>query len=260
MTVVLAALLAAALAAAVVAGWAALRGRRAVIRAEAASTELAARVTDGLRALEVAEQHQRAAEARAQGAESRLRAAEQKAGEAERKAGEAERRVGEAMRRAAEAEKAGEESEAARAVWELERLRLEREWLDVVGPGVPLPAAWDGTVAAVVATELAVIREVIGTPSELSVHSPPRPPSPARAAVVARVSVELLRALARSGEEMEVTVDGRAVSVFQPLQPGDRPPDLAALTGVARSAGLELTFELEEGRSVARLALTPAGA
>lgn len=255
MTVVLAALLAAVFVAALLLGWAARREHHAVLRAESASTELSTRVSAALGAAEAAELQMRAADVRAQAAEGRLRAAEQRAAEAERKAGEAERRVGEAMRRADEAERAGAESDAARAVWDLERLRVEREWLDVVGPGVPLPVPWDGTVGAVVATELSVIREVIGTPSELSVQSPPRPPSPGQAAVVARVSVELLRTLARSGEEMQVTVDGREMMVMQPHHPADRPPDLAALTGVAQAAGLQLNFDLQEERSIARLAL-----
>ena len=255
MTVVLAALFAAALVAALLLAWTARRGRQAARRAEAASSELSVRLSEALRSAEEAQQQMRAADVRTQAAEGRLRAAEQRAGDAERKAGEAERRVGEAMRRAAEAERAGEESEAVKAAWELERLRVEREWLDVVGPGVPLPVPWDGTIAAVVATELSVIREVIGTPSDLSVQSPSRLPSPGHAAVVARVSVELLRALARSGEEMEVMVDAQALTVAQPLQPGDQPPDLAALAEVARAADLDLTVELLESQSIARLSL-----
>lgn len=255
MIVVLAVLLAVAVAAAVALGWSASRRREGLNRARQEVTQLNARVAEALRSAEEVEQQKRAADVRAGAAEGRLRAAEQRAGDAERKAGEAERRVGEAMRRAAEAERSGAESEAARAVWELERLRVEREWLDVVGPGVPLPVAWDGTIAAVVATELSVIREVIGTPSELSVQSPPRPRSPARAAVTARVSVEMLRTLARSGEEMQVTVDGQAMTVTQPLYPGEQPSDLSPLSGVALAAGLDLTFETEEGRTVARLAL-----
>lgn len=255
MTVVLAVLLALAVVTAGALAWSA-RGRRAALqKAEAGTAELTERLGEASRSAEEIDQQKRAAEVRAAAAEGRLRAAEQRAGDAERKAGEAERRVGEAMRRAAEAERAGEESDAARAAWELERLRVQREWLDVVGPGVELPVAWDGTIAAVVATELSVIREVIGTPSELSVQDPPQPASPAKAAVTARVSVEMLRALARSGEEMDVRMDREALSVTQPLYPGDEAPDLAALASVAAAAGLDLTVVVEDGRTVTRLAL-----
>lgn len=255
MIVVLAVLLAVAVVAAVVLGWTAQRRQHALGEAEKATAQLNARVGESARATEEVEQQKRAADVRAAAAEARLRAAEQRAGESERRAGEAERRVGEAMRRAAEAERAGAESDAARAVWDLERLRVQREWLDVVGPGVPLPVAWDGTIAAVIATELSVIREVIGTPSELSVQSPPRPSSPAQAAVTARVSVELLRTLARSGEEMEVTVDGEALTVTQSLYPGEKPSDLAPLAEVTKDTGLGLSFETQDGRTIARLAL-----
>lgn len=255
MTVVLAVLLAVAVVVAVVLAWAARARSQALRQAEAEASNLRDRMGEAVRGTEEADQQRRAAEVRAQAAEGRVRIAEQRAADAERKAGEAERRVGEAMRRAVEAERAGAESGAARAVWELERLRVEREWLDVVGPGVPLPVEWDGTIAAVIATELSVIREVIGTPSDLSVQSPPRPASPASAAVSARVGVEMLRTLARSGEEMGVTVDREAVTVTQPLYPGDPPPEVAALAEVARSAGLELTLETVEGRSTVRLSL-----
>lgn len=255
MTVALSVLLAVAVVAAVMSAWTAQRSRKAVGRAEESSAQMTARMGQAVRATEEAEQQKRAAEVRAAAAEGRVRTAEQRAADAERKAGEAERRVGEAMRRAAEAERSGAESDAARTVWDLERLRVEREWLDVVGPGVPLPVAWDGTIVAVVATELSVIREVIGTPSDLSVHSPTPPTSPVRAAVTARVSVEMLRTLARSGEEMNVQLDGETMTVTQPLYSGEQPPGLDSLIEVARAAGLDLSLRTDEGRSVARLAL-----
>ena len=109
--------------------------------------------------------------------------------------------------------------------------------------------------AAVVATELSVIREVMGTPSDLAVQEAPQPESPTRAAVTARVSVEMIRRLARSGEEMDVRVEGGALTVTQPLFPGDEPPDLASVAEVARTAGLDLTTEVSDGRSTARLDL-----
>ena len=254
-TVVLAVLLAAAVVAAAAFGTTWLRSRGAVRRAGEQVSELTQRLGQSGELVEQVEQQKRSAEVRATAAEGRARVAEQKAGDAERRAGDAERRVGEAMRRAEEAEKAGANSEAARAVWELERLRVQREWLDVVGPGVSLPVPWDGTIAAVVATELSVIREVIGTPSELTVQQAARPSSPARAAVTARVSVELLRTLARSGEEMQVVLSAEALTVGQPSPPGETPPDLAELARVADDAGLQLTVEAADGRSTARLVL-----
>lgn len=254
MTAVLAVVLAVAVLFAAALGWIAHRRGAAVRSAEERVAQAISRVEETAQRLEEVEQQNRAAEVRASAAEGRVRASEQKAAEAERRAGEAERRVGEVMRRAAEAERAGAESDAGRVVWELERLRVEREWLDVVGPGVPLPVPWDGTLAAVVATELSVIREVMGTPSGLSVEDPAPAASPARAAVTARISVELLRTLARSGEEMDVRVEGHTLTVGQPVFAGEAPPDLTALAGVAQMAGIELTVELSEGRSVARLA------
>lgn len=255
MTVALAAVAAVLLVATLAAAWRARRAGSALRGAEQRVEQLTGRLAEAVELLDGVEQEKRAADVRASAAEGRLRSAEQKATDAERRAGEAERRVGEEMRRAEEALQAAAESDPARAVWELERLRVEREWLDVVGPGVPLPAPWDGTIAAVVATELSVIREVIGTPSELTVQEASKPASPAVAAVTARVSVEMLRALARSGEEMEVAVSAEALTVSQPVHPGDEPPDLSALVAVAGEAGLDLTVEATEGRSRARLSL-----
>ncbi|HET6963787.1 MAG TPA: hypothetical protein VFH58_03380 [Acidimicrobiales bacterium] len=255
MTIALAAVAAVLFLVAVILAWAFRRNGSALRTARQRTEDLTGRLAEALERLEGSEQEKRAVDARAAAAEGRLRAAEQKSADAERRAGEAERRVGEEMRRAAEARRAAAESEAAGAVWELERLRVEREWLDVVGPGVPLPVPWDGTIAAVVATELSVIREVIGTPSDLTVEEGARPSSPAVAALTARVSVEMLRTLARSGEEMQVAVTGQALTVVQPVTPGDRPPDLTALVAVANEAGLALDVQAQDSRSVARLSL-----
>lgn len=245
----------------VVARRAAVSGRRAAARLE----ETQERLTVAAGELDRVEQEQRAAEVRATAAEGRVRAAEQRAGDAERRAGDAEKRVAEAMRRAGEAERRAEETERAgggsaapQAVWELERLRIEREWLDVVGPGIELPQGWDGTIAAVVATELAVIRETIGTPSQLTLRSPAVPASPALAAVTARMSVEMLRTLARSGEEMDVVLSGESLTVAQPVSPGERPPDLSDLSAVATTGGLALDTTEAGNRTEARLRLVPS--
>ena len=36
-------------------------------------------------------------------------------------------------------------ADVADALWELERLRLEREWNAIGGLAMPMPAGWDGT-------------------------------------------------------------------------------------------------------------------
>lgn len=252
MTVVLAVLLAVAVVLAVLLAVVALRRGRLAARARAEAAGTSERLAARSAELARAEQDRRAADSRVGAAEGRLRAAEQRASDAEKRAGEAERRVGEVMRRAEEAERAGAGSAAA-AVWELERLRVGREWVDVAGPGVDLPIPWDGTVAPVVATELSVIREVIGTPSDLSVSAPARPSSPARVAVAARVCVEMLRLLARSGAEMEVVLEGDTLVVSQPVYEGDTAPELGDVARVAAAAGLALTVDVAADRSVARL-------
>jgi hypothetical protein len=253
MTVALAVALAVVLVTAAALAWAARRSGLAARRAEERAEQVTGRLGEASGRLAQVQQQQRATEVRATAAEGRLRAAETKAGEAERRAGEAEKRVAEAMRRADEAERLGPSDEVAGAMWDLERSRMEREWLDVVGPGVPLPVPWDGSVDAVVAAELSVIREVIGTPSRLRLEEGNSFVSPAIAAAAARVSIEMLRTLARSGEEMEVVVGLDALTVVQPVSPGEEPPDLSGLAAVARGAGFDLTFAWSEGRSEARL-------
>jgi hypothetical protein len=242
--------------------------RGAEVKATAAENRLRAaeqKTTEAERRSGEAEKRVAEAMRRADEAVKAAEAAEQRAEEADRRAAEAERRAEEAERRAEEAERRAEEAEPGTArsgghegpaIWDLERLRIEREWLDVVGPGVPLPQPWDGTVNTVVATELSVIRETIGTPSELDLHPPSAPLSPARAAVAARVSVELLRTLARSGEEMDVTISPDELQVVQSIAPGETAPDLSALAAVAATADLELSLEVREGRSTARLRLS----
>lgn len=232
------------------------RGVRAGQDAQARIDQLNERLGEAVDLLEESDKQRRAAETRSTAAEGRIRAAEQKAHDAERRSGEAEKRVGEAIRRADEAVRAAADSDPARTVWELERLRVDREWLDVVGPGVELPVPWDGTIGAVVATELSVIREVMGTPSELSLVDSARLADPAMAAVTARVSVEMLRRLARSGDQMDVAVTAESVTVVQPVHPAEQPTDLSGLAEVASQAGLSLAYELADGRLQVRLSIT----
>src|SRR5438270_6104101 len=227
--------------------------RSAAGRARAAAREQAGRLRETVEQLERSEEQRRAADVRAGAAEGRARAADQRASDAEKRAGEAERRVGEALRRAGEAERRAAEADEVRAVWDLERVRMEREWLDVVGPGVPLPVPWDGSLGAVLATELAIIREVIGTPSDLDMDKGPRSLPPPLAAAAARLSVEMLRALARSGEEMTVRMGGGGISVVQRVGAGEQPPDLSELSEVARRAGFLLSVDLDPAGATTRL-------
>jgi hypothetical protein len=253
MTAALAAIAGVALACALLLAWAWSRQRAAARRSEERVSELNHGLSELTGRIEDSEQQRRAVDARLVAAEGRLKAADQRAGDAERRAGEAEKRVGEAMRRADEAARAAAESDETRAVWEMERLRVQREWLDVVGPGVDLPVPWDGSIAAVVATELSVIRETIGTPSELSVQEQVGHLPPGVAGVVARAAVEMLRTLARSGEEMTVEMAAGSLTVAQPVAPGEKPPDLLPLARVVSDAGLELSAEVSDSRLVSTL-------
>ena len=217
MTVVLAVVAAVAVLGVLVAGFmlrrVGLERRAADQRADAQG----ARLTEAATRLEEAERERKASQTRATAAENRVKDAEQRVGDAERRAGDAERRVSEALRRADEAlqRAAAGGHTSYEALWELERMRLRREWLDVVGPGEDLPVPWDTTVPAVMATELAIIREVMGTPSEMTGGPGPAAFGQDSAALAARTGVELLRRLARSGQEMRVEVAEDAVTVRQ---------------------------------------------
>lgn len=215
------------------------RARRAEDRAD----ELTGRLTEAVDLLEEIQSHKRAAEVKASAADGRARAAEQKATDAERRVGDAEKRIADANRKTAEAVNAGAEARSATAVREIERLRVLREWADVVGPGIALPVDWDRGIAAVVAAELSVIRETMGTPSELELATDRQVLDPATAAVAGRAGVELLRRLARSGEEMSVSLDQRALSVAQPLARDENRPDLSDLIEACSSAGMRLVIE-----------------
>lgn len=237
--------------------WVVRRSAARVREADARADQMTGRLAEAVDLLEEAESQKRAADRRAGSADDRIKAAEQKATYAERRAGDAEKRIAEAQRRAEDARRAAADSDPARTVWELERIRVEREWLDVVGPGIELPVPWDGSIAAVVATELAVIREVMGTPSELALAPGRGPSDPARAAVTARVSVELLRRLARSGEEMLVEVLADRLIVEQARAPGESAVDLSGLIAVAASAGMDLSVDPGDGMLKAVLEMDP---
>lgn len=129
---------------------------------------------------------------------------------------------------------------------QLERVRLDREWLEVAGPGVDLPVPWDESLASGVAIELAVIREVIGTPSEMSITAR----SPRRDPVALRVACELLRALARSGDEMRIVLSDDALTV---VQYQDHIPEVTRLQEVAEDYGMALFAGLDGDQVSTRL-------
>jgi hypothetical protein len=178
-----------------------------------------------------------------------------KAGAALESAAGAERRADEAKEQAGVYEQAlqarGEGESLDRPMWELERVRVEREWADLAGPGALLPVEWQPTVGAVVAIELEMIKEVIGTPASLEIDSSDGATSGSASALTARLSAELVRKLARSGEEMAVAIGASELTVAHP--DGGDPPDLQRLVDAAAWAGGELRQTVAEGNFVVRL-------
>jgi outer membrane murein-binding lipoprotein Lpp len=221
--------------------------------------DAAARVEERLRAVreeaEATRRRAEVAERRAEEAERRAHGAERRAESAEKRA---EKRAEEAQRRAAAASEADGPDGPGGSIWDLERLRVEREWADVVGPGEDLPVAWDGTLGAAVATELAIIREVIGTPSELDTGSPVIISDPLQGALIVRLCAELLRTLGRSGDHMSVRVTRQNVIVDQPAD--SQPPDTDRLSRAARRAGAELNVTSDAEKLRVQLRLPGAGA
>ena len=133
-------------------------------------------------------------------------------------------------------------SALADALWDLERLRLEREWYAIGGLPIPMPAGWDGAdgndLAAAVAVELEVIREVVGTPGHMDPPTGVVTADPGTAVVATRLAGELLRRLARGGLELTVTIeadDDLAIGVATAA--GEAAEDLSRLATAASRAG-----------------------
>jgi hypothetical protein len=203
--------------------------------------------------------------ARADELSSQLQVQTQATDEAKGQATEAGRLVSEYSARLEAAERlasergarleAAEKGDAgiAEAFWALERVRIEREWRDVAGPTAPLPAVWDGTVQAALAVELEIIREVVGTPSSLdgSNSSAPdpagSPPQPSLVAPAARLGGELVRELARSGDELFVDISDASPGITITIRSvaNDKGPDdpaLERLSAAATIAGGQLDW------------------
>ncbi len=212
---------------------------------------------------EEANQAAAAARAAVEEREGRLADAELRLADADRRASEAERRAEAFQAEILRAESRAAERRAEAAItpsagsvlWQLERLRCEREWSEVVGPGVPLPVVWDETLGAVLATELAIVREVIGTPGDVESAEPVPLSELPQAAATVRLGVELVRTLARSGEEMVVTVVPGSVEVDQRVLSPSPPALLDRLREVAHAVGADLDVASGAESLVARLIL-----
>lgn len=204
--------------------------------------------------------------------------------EERRRANQADRRVEDAEQRSAAAETraAAAESELAAlrsarspaGLAEVERVRLEREWTEVAGPGAALPVSWDGSVSAALAIELEIIREVTGTPSRLEPDpierygTGPVAPGDAAAAgegswILVGLGCELLRLVARHADELVVRLEGRpqAPGIMAEALGATALGDLSSIEAAAKGAGLTLsvgqtgeswvawlTSEVERGR------------
>jgi hypothetical protein len=144
----------------------------------------------------------------------------------------------------------------ATALWELERLRLEREWAEVAGTPAPTPVPWDRGLRAAIAVELEIIREVIGTPSQLEPAVQSEDTNPETALAATLLATEVLRRLAHVGDEMMVSVSADAdVSVAVTTVLADAEPDLSRLTAAAAALGGELTLSSNSGELKTHLRL-----
>ena len=132
-----------------------------------------------------------------------------------------------------------------------ERLRLQREWAELAGPGAALPVTWDGSLACTVGSELEIIREVVGTPATMEIDGDAPTPDGFRLALGA----EFLRAAALDADEMRVRVGDRLVVEGSAGSPG-RPastPHLDSITRLVREAGSELLVDVSESGFTASL-------
>lgn len=132
-----------------------------------------------------------------------------------------------------------------------ERLRLQREWAELAGPGVALPVEWDGSLACAVGSELEIIREIAGTPGTMEVDGDGGAPSGFRLALGA----EFLRAAALDADEMHVKVGDRLVVQASSGTSGIpvATPHLDAIARLVNEAGGDVTVEVSESGFTATL-------
>jgi hypothetical protein len=240
--------------------------------AEARAEEEARQRTEAAGAAATADAVLREARAETAAAERRADESQVSAEHARRDADEAKRRAADADKRAARAGRRGKKAadapqqepepsgsggavvaDVADALWELERLRLEREWNAIGGLAMPMPAGWDGTdgtdLSAAVAVELEVIREVVGTPGRIATPAQPVTADPATAIIVTRLAGELLRALARGGLELSVSIEADdELAVAVATGAAETAEDLSRLATAASRAGGRLDVQpVDEG-------------
>jgi hypothetical protein len=240
--------------------------------AEARAEEEARQRTEAAGAAATADAVLREARAETAAAERRADESQVNAEHARRDADEAKRRAADADKRAARAGRRGKKAadapqqepepsgsggavvaDVADALWELERLRLEREWNAIGGLAMPMPAGWDGTdgtdLSAAVAVELEVIREVVGTPGRIATPAQPVTADPATAIIVTRLAGELLRALARGGLELSVSIEADdELAVAVATGAAETVEDLSRLATAASRAGGRLDVQpVDEG-------------
>jgi hypothetical protein len=205
------------------------------------------------------------ADRRVEESEAQLQKARSQLAEAERRALDAEQRAarpGGGGKRRARTDPSGSGgavvavADVADALWDLERLRLEREWYAIGGLAMPMPAGWDGAdgtdLSAAVAVELEVIREVVGTPGRLDPPARPVTADPATAIVVTRLAGELMRTLARGGLELSVSIeDDDELAVAVATEAEETAKDLSRLAIAASRAGGRLDVQtLDDGVKV----------
>ncbi len=150
---------------------------------------------------------------------------------------DAEHARGEAVERAERAERSLAASSDDDALLELERLRVEREWGEVTGTAEPLPVPWDASLQAAIAVELEIVREVIGVPTRVELSGLSGVPTPRATGAAARLTSEVIRTLAKVGEELAVSFDpdGALIIRVATMRP-DFEPDLAPFGRVERGS------------------------
>jgi hypothetical protein len=197
---------------------------------------------------------------RAEGLEDQLRSSVEARSDVERRAEQAELALTAAREQADQSDRRASDVDgrlaAAGALWELERMRLEREWAEVTGSTTPLPEPWDGGSRAALAVELEIMREVIGVPSQLEPVGAIDPEDPLTAMGTFRLAAEVLRALARVGEEIVVSfqADGAIVMTIA-TEGAPAEPHLERLIAAAAAMGGELRVVPTEDGLRARLYL-----
>jgi hypothetical protein len=182
---------------------------------------------------------------RAEGVEDQLRSSVEARSDAEHRAEQAQLALAAAGERADRSDRRAADVAGRLAVvgalWELERVRLEREWAEVTGSTAPMPEPWDGGSRAALAVELEIIREVIGVPSRLEPAGAAHPEDPLAAMGTFRLAAEALRALARVGEEIGVSFEADGdVTMTIATDGGVAQPHLERVTASAAAMGGEL--------------------